>query len=79
MLKTLLVSTALVAGGLFAVPVQAETLQMGRSSYMHPHHHGAHHYMMTHQNHRHVGSAGASRDMRSTATGGNAGGYSDRN
>jgi hypothetical protein len=79
MLKALLVSTALVAGGFSAVSAQAETLQMGRSAYMHSHHHAAHHYMMTHQNHRHYGSAGASHDTRSTATGGNAGGYADRN
>ena len=79
MLKALLVSTALVAGGFSAVSAQADTLQMGRSAYMHSHHHAAHHYMMTHHHHRQYGAAGASHDTRSTATGGNAGGYADRN
>ena len=79
MLKGLLVSTALVAGGFIAISAQAETLQTGRSTYLHHHYHGAHHYYMTHRHHRHYSSAGASHDHRSTATGGNPGGYSDRN
>ena len=79
MLKGLLLSTALVAGSVFTVTAQAGTLQTGRSTYLHHHHHGAHHYMMLHHHHRHYSAAGASHDTRSTATGGNPGGYSDRN
>ncbi len=81
MLKGLLVSAALVAGGNLAVSAQAETLQTGRSTYVHHHYHAAHHYHMMYGHHHHNGvSYGVgSRDPRTTATGGNAGGYSTRN
>ena len=80
MLKGLLVSSALVAFGLTAVSAQAATLQEGRSTYMHSHHSAAHHYYMTHRNHRPGQSYGVgSHPPRTTATGGNPGGYSTRN
>ncbi len=62
--------------------VRAEPIQSGRSTYLHHHYHAGHHYEMTHRNHRNdglsygVGSGGA---PRTTATGGNPGGYSSRN
>lgn len=80
MLKGLLVSAALVAGGTLAVSAQAETLQTGRSTYVHHHYHAAHHYHMTYGNHNRGVSYGiGGGSHRTTATGGNAGGYSSRN
>ena len=81
MLKGLLVSAALAAGAFTAASAQAAILQEGRSTYMHHHYHAAHHYRMTYGNHRHHGTSYGvgSRDPRTTATGGNAGGYSTRN
>ena len=81
MLKGLLVSAALVGLGLTAASAQAEMLQTGRSTYLHHHYHAAHHYHMTYGRHHHNGIAYGvgSRDPRTTATGGNPGGYSTRN
>ena len=80
MLKGLIVSTAFVAGGLFAMSAQATTLQEGRSTYMHSHYHAAHHYnMMYGHRHHHTSYGVGSRNPRTTATGGNSGGYSSRN
>ena len=67
MLKGLLVSAAFIAGGLIAVTAQAGILE-GRSSSMH------------HRHYHHSTSYGVgSRTPRTTATGGNPGGYSTRN
>ena len=68
MLKCLLVSTALVAG--VSVSAQAGTMQAGRSSSVHAH--------RVHHNHR-VSYGVGGGDHRTTATGGNAGGYTSRN
>ena len=75
MLKGLLVSAALVGLGLTAVSAQAEMLQTGRSSYMRHHHH----MMASRHRHSSMSYGVGSRDPRTTATGGNAGGYSTRN
>ena len=81
MLKGLLVSAAIAATGLFAVSAQAQTLQEGRSTYLHHHYHAAHHYNMTYGNHSHHSTSYGvgSHPARTTATGGNPGGYSNRN
>lgn len=75
MLKGLLVSAALVGFGLTAVSAQAEILQTGRSSSMHHHHH----MMVSRHRHSSMSYGVGSRDARTTATGGNSGGYSSRN
>ena len=83
MLKGLLVASAIVAGGLLTVSAQAETLQTGRSTYVHHHYHAAHHYHMVngmHDAHKRGLSYGVgSHPPRTTATGGNPGGYSTKN
>ena len=81
MVKGLLVSAAIAATGFFAVSAQAQTMQEGRSTYLHHHYHAAHHYNMMYGAHRHHGTSYGvgDRNPRTTATGGNAGGYSTRN
>ena len=79
MVKGLLVSAALVAGGTLAVAAQAETLQTGRSAYMHSHYRSAHHHMMFGHRQHSMSYGVGSGTPRTTATGGNAGGYSSRN
>ncbi len=75
MLKGFIVSAALVGLGLTAVSAQAEMLQTGRSSYMRHHHH----MMVSHHRRGGMSYGVGSREPRTTATGGNAGGYSTRN
>lgn len=70
MLKGLLVSATLVAAGFTFVSAQAGTPQEGRSSSMHHRHHSAH---------KSTAYGVGSGTPRTTATGGNAGGYTSRN
>ena len=79
MLKGLLVSAAVAASGLFAMSAQAAPLLEGRSTYLHHHYHAAHHYNMMYGRHRGTSYGVGSHPPRTTATGGNAGGYSNRN
>ena len=81
---TLKVLTATAALSLCSAQAWAEPLQTGRSTYLHHHYHASHHYEMTHRNHRNAdtGTAygvGSGSSPRTTATGGNPGGYSSRN
>lgn len=81
MSKLLLFTLALGTGALAAVSSQAQVMQEGRSTYLHHHHHATHHYNMTYGNNpdRRVSYGVGSPNPRTTATGGNAGGYSNRN
>ena len=78
MFKGLLLSAAIAATGLFAVPAQAQTFQEGRSAFIHHRGHTATR-MMYGAPHRGVSYGVGSRNPRTTATGGNSGGYTTRN
>ena len=76
MIKTLMISAALLAGATTLASAET-TVLTGRSIAMHHHHH-----MRMHMRHRMMHrsmSYGVGGDGRTTATGGNAGGYSSKN
>lgn len=80
-LASLTIVVPATAGPYGAAPVPAASL-IEPVTYLHSHHHGAHHYEMTHRNHNpHAPGHFAHGDgsHRSTATGGNPGGFSSRN
>lgn len=80
MSKLSLFTAALSALGAMTICSHAQVMREGRSTYLHHHYHAAHHYNMMYGNRRHGVSYGVgSPDPRTTATGGNAGGYSNRN
>ena len=72
MTKPLMLTVALIVGSSSIASAQT-TLQTGRSAYTH--HHRMHAMHMRH----HRMSYGVGGDGRTTATGGNAGGYSSKN
>ena len=78
MSKLFLFTLALGTGALVTVSSQAQVMQEGRSTY---HHHATHHHNMTYRNNPDRGTSYGvgSQNPRTTATGGNPGGYSTRN
>ena len=79
MFKPLLAAT--LGAGLAAASAQAQVVQEGRSTYVHHHRHAAPHHAMTYGSppHHGVSYGVGSPDPKTTATGGNPGGYSNRN
>ena len=78
MTKVLLATTVLALSG-FAAAAQTAPLEEWNGTYRHHHGHAAHYYEMTHRHHHSGGYYVVGGHHRSTASGGNPGGYADRN
>ena len=72
MIKTLMISSALIVGVVAVASAETSSMRMGSAM-------SSHHHMMMKKKRRVSYGVGSGGNARTTATGGNAGGYTSRN